>query len=723
MAKRKSKKNKTPCCSVGCNAEAYFRNLTLQAYTQATFNERANQFQHNGSAISTVYEGLDLDNVRIKRRISAVVSVFEEVKDRYSAIAPDSPGKETLTENWVTMNAYPVSAYDYVEKYVFSTLGASIWILDYIRDNGKTDHLKEILRNAPASGDVLIPDVWDPCHSQQLLRQMVSIINNRNSDCPAQEKAVRKNKATVSRIYMDRPTAENKIDHSVPSRRLFDKILALIDPAALSAIEKTYQEKYWDWLHRYFLCRAVFAQEEQGIRAEIEDYQNRIQTMDSQKSALTQNKKQLSILINANSNGILPQFVSDIPADQLNQVKAMAYQQRMLYDKQEAFNNRLNAFNREIGELPLISSESIEKLYGPEIASIWADFEMEDPYSMCMAFLSLLDRGSDLPWCYFPSVSLQSCYVCMLPWTRTKYIPDCDDIWEHFDIESGAVIPGPTKQPLSKRIKLPDMDDWYRMQYRDSAKSNSENTDLFSLSHILYEVTGCLMPRKPERFHAALNTLNRYGINTKKANKDLLYCMALLSEAKHQSHISQISVEQTDDYETLPDTIEGLQEQLRTLKEELTQYKHALQEADYEIRSAQNQVAHLQRKLSDHNLELQDLSDIVFGTDTSSLPLGVCFPYRTASHIVVFAEDESWAANTKAKLPDVLFFHDIGKANSEPLRKADIIWIQPKGLTRLKYQRIINEARKFDTPVRIFPYVEITACAALLAKTDISSCS
>ena len=59
---------------------------------------------------------------------------------------------------------------------------------------------------------------------------MVSIINNRNSDCPVTEKAIRKNKATVARIYMDRPTAENKIDHTVPSRQLYDQVIALIDP-------------------------------------------------------------------------------------------------------------------------------------------------------------------------------------------------------------------------------------------------------------------------------------------------------------------------------------------------------------------------------------------------------------------------------------------------------------------------------------------------------------
>lgn len=341
---------------------------------------------------------------------------------------------------------------------------------------------------------------------------------------------------------------------------------------------------------------------------------------------------------------------------------------------------------------------------------------------MCMAFLSLLDQGSDLPWCYFPSVSLQSVYVCMLPWTRTRFIPTCDDIWEHFDSESGTVVPGPSDQPLSRKIKIPDIDNWYRLQYHDAAKIHADNKDLFSLSHVLYEATGCLMPRNPERYYAALNTLNRYGINTKKANKELLYCMSLLGEAKHQTRISQFPVLQADGFENIPNSAEELQEQISALKEELLQCKQALQDATSEIRSVQNQNAQLKQRLTNHNFELQDLSNLVFGKQEQSISLGVRFPYRTASHIVVFAEDASWITAMKPSLPDIIFFRDMAKANSEALRNADVIWIQPKDMPHATYLRIINEARKSDTPVRFFPLTETTSCAALLAKTDISSC-
>ena len=694
--------------------------MPLQSFAQAVFNERASQYQKSGSAIDSVYEGLDYDAIRIKRRMASVLRVAKDVQSRYSEICPDSPNRFCLAEDWVLMNSYPVSAYDHIEKYVFSTLGAAIWLLDYIRDNGKTEQLNEILRNAPPIDNVHLPDVWDPCHSQQLLWQMVSIINNRNADCPVTEKAVRKNKATVVRVFMDRPTAENKIDHSVPSRQVYDQVIALIDPKALSEIEDYYKERHWEWLRRYFLSRSLFNQEEQRIRTEIDQFQTQMQALSAQTATVSQSRNQLSILSNASSTSAISALNLTPSADHLNHFKALEYQNKILYEKQEEFNARFNSFTREVGEFALTSFDTIAKQYGTQIAEIWEGFEIDEPYSMCMAFLSLLDQGSDLPWCYFPNVILQSLYVSMLPWTKTRYIPSCDDIWEHYDSETGAIVPGPTDQPLSKKIKVPDLDNWYRMQYRDTARTKAEDHDLFSLSHILYEVTGCLMPRKPERHLTALNTLNRYGINNKKANQNLLYCMALLGEAKHQTLVSHLPVAQGSDFAGISDTVEELQDQVIALREELFQYRQALQDATNKNIAEANHIAQLQLELNNRDLLTHDLSNILFDSKMPTVSNASGFPHHTASYFAVFSEDESWIKEMDAKLPDVLFFRDIPTGNPVLLRTADTIWIQPKDMSYDKYRRIITEARKFGVPVRIFPFADVTSCAVLLVQTDIS---
>ena len=719
MAKKKNKK-KNLHNAVGVNAAPISGERTLQNFAHKVFNERIGRFQKNGSAIDSVYEGLDFDAVRVKRRISSILSVAEHVTQNFSEICPDTPKRFSLAEDWVLMNSYPVSAFDHIEKYVFSTLGATIWLLDHIRDNGKTEHLNEILRNAPLPGNIPMPDVWDPCHSQQTLRHVVNIINNRNSDSPITEKAIRKNKATVARIYMDRSTAENRIDHNVPSRQLYDQIISLVDPQALAAIEDYYVAKYWEWLRRYFLCRDVFNQEEQKIRAEIDDFHTQLQALTAQNTVLSQKRKQLTILSNASSKELIPTLESKPASDHLVQLKTLDYQNKILYEKQEEFNARFNAFTREVGEFSLTPLESIIEQYGQEIAQIWEGFEIDDPYSMCMAFLSLLDHGSDLPWCYFPSVALQSCYVSMLPWTRTRYIPSCDDIWEHYDADAGAIIPGPSTHPLSKKIKVPDLDNWYRMQYRDTAKSKSEHTNLFNLSHIVYEATGCIMPRNPERHLAALNTLNRYGINNKKANQNLLYCMSLLGEAKNQTLVSHLPVTQNTEFEIIPDNSEDLEAQVIALREELTKCRQALQDAINSSTASADQILQLKQDLNHRNFLVHDLSNIVFDSKLPTATKHSGFPYRTASYFAVFSADDAWIKDMDEKLPDVLFFKEFPKANPEILRTADTIWIQPKDLSYDAYRRIITEARKNNVPVRIFPFTDATSCAVLLVQTDIS---
>ena len=228
------------------------------------------------------------------------------------------------------------------------------------------------------------------------------------------------------------------------------------------------------------------------------------------------------------------------------------------------------------------------------------------------------------------------------------------------------------------------------------------------------------MPRNPERHLAALNTLNRYGINNKKANQNLLYCMSLLDEAKHQTLVSQLPVTQDNEFEEMPENSEDLEAQVIALREELTKCRQALQDAINSSTASADQILRLKQDLSHRDYLVHDLSNIVFDSKLPTASNHSGFPYRTASYFAVFSADETWIKDMDAKLPDVLFFKELPKANPEILRTADTIWIQPKDLSYDAYRRIITEARKNNVPVRIFPFTDATSCAVLLVQTDIS---
>ncbi|MGN1154860.1 MAG: hypothetical protein ACI4TK_01645 [Agathobacter sp.] len=738
MAKKKRKAKNQHAASKKPNAGHQEKGKKIEDFARAAFQKRSNQFQGSGTGIREVFEGLDFDHVHVKRRIRSSLSMIGEVTKRFGAICPDVPGQFSLAEDWITVNAYPISAYDYVESHIHSALGAAIWILDCIRDNGKLSELAEVLSSASSPESSYIPPVWDACHSEQLLAKMVSVIHNRNTDCALPEKCSQKEKRTFSRCYMDKCTAEGKIDHSVPSRILFDRVIRLIDQDAIDDLKEYYTDKYWDWLRRFYLCRELLIKEELQIRADIEDFQN------STQQTLMQNKAanaispstfgQQSILMprTVNTSGISGTAAGQEYPDYSFQFKGLEYKNSVLYRRQTAFNSRFEAFSREVGEFPLLPYETLSTRYGSAIADIWTGFEVKDPYTMCAGFLFLLDSGSDLPWCYFAGINLQSFYVSMLPWTRSKFTGSCDDIWEHFDADTGRILPGPGTEPLPRKIKIPEMDDWYQMKYFDVANKDSDDPELYNLSHILYEITGCIMPRNLERYRAALKTLNRYGINNKKTNLSLTYCMALLGEAKHQSNIFGLSDGNSSETEEVTpysdeslckdDSIESLKEMISSLRAEIRYYKQTVQSVNQELMTEKNRIRKMEKQAAVNKQELEDMGSLIFGIQDTGFSLGISFPYRTASHIIVFGGELSWRNEIKAKLPDILFFDRITKSNCDALRKADMVWIQITGTSYSEYLNIVLEIRKYGIPVRYFSCPSSSACATQLVKADIASC-
>lgn len=709
-----AKKRKTQNKSHNTASTVPSPDADLRKYAQAVFRECSSQFQRNSAVISTVYEGLDFDIIRSKRRIQAVTALADEVRARFSGICPDVPGCFSILEDWVGMNAYPYSAYDYVEKYVFSTFAASIWILDYIRDHGKLEQLNQILAGVDVSSDIPMPDVWDPCHSQQMLARMVTVIVNRNQDqFPAKKNKQESN--SILRIYMDKATAEHNINHTTPSRTLYDQVLSLIDPDALDRIKAGYTECYWEWLHRYYASRQIFVVEELLIRSQIDNFQKQLQSLADQIPAISNPGKKAPLFVQANpAVHYAPGF--DAQADHTLRRNKLEQQNRILFQMQEEYNTRFNSFTQEIGEFPLMPHDHLGNRYGNEIADCWSDFTVEDPYGMCMAFLVLLDEGSDLPWCYFPGVSFQTCYVSMLPWTRTKYSHSCDGIWEHYDSESNTVVPGPGGEPLSKKIKRPDVDAWYQLTYRNTANKSSDSQPLYNLSHILYETTGCIMPRNQTRYLSALETWNRYGINSKRVNLNLLYCMSLLGEGKHRSELKHFAACQNDsDAGTLPDDVQ-------TLQAELIRCREALQNAVTELNVEQKRHSELLERVSRRDQEIQDLCHAVFHTSDRNSTLGVKFPYRTASQIVVFGTDKLWLKQMEAMLPDIVFLERWSRDAVDLIRKADVVWIQPEHMSHGDFRSIMTEVRKFDGTLRLFPNSTISECATMLAKADIATC-
>ena len=689
------------------------------------------------------YGGVDYDSGRMKRRISATAATLEEFKTRFHKACPIVPDGFDFETDWIEANATPRLAYDMEEEFKAGLLGAAIWILDVIRDRGDIRAVAELLPDHVDPTEVGMPDVWDPCHSEEMLLGMLSVLQNRNADCTGIKNPEKKTGSPKNRYYFDSYTVENLHKQDVPSRIVFEKILSYIPDADIDRAVAAYMDKYWDVVERYYKSRCVYAKEEAYLCSAIARYNSRVDSATLELARTTQSRSPLAALnkpmLPAMMQGLpvaLPQGQPSASLTAASQYQNLIQTAQRLQSEKEELDERWDEVGDRVSELWCDTScfllkprEWIAEQYGEEIADIWDGFEIEDPYELCFAFLYLVDQGSDYPWLYYPGVTLFSMTMDTLPWCRTAYKGDPEGVWEHFDPDTMELVPGPVQAELPKRIKVPELENWNRMQYLNQYEDELGYQEKVSLAQVLYEITGCIMPRNQQRYYPALLDLDAYGITGKKALHPLIYCMNLLGEGKYRSRklprMEWNLEEQPDEEQKTGQTesVEELKVRIAALQAENSRLRQTAYEVDRELREARKASEIQEQKTMLDRQELADLRELVFHLqedvyDAESENAAIAFPYHNFQRIVVFGGHDSWAREIKPRLPDVRFVDKDMVPNAELIRRADIVWVQANAISHAYYYKILDETRKHSIPVRYFSYASALKCAEQLAKQD-----
>ena len=689
-----------------------------------------------------MYEGLDYDQVRMKRRIAATVATLGEVEQRMAPICPEFPDTFTIEKDWTIANAIPAPAYDLEEELATTLLGAAIWMLDQIRDNQK---IREIVPLFPKDPELLsgtgMPQIYDLSHSEEMLMGMLYLLQNRNADCtglPAKQQK-KDTSHLIDRHYMDLYTAQNKHKQDVPSRQRFEAALACIPQKAKEQAAKAYEDKFWEFIEHYYKCRKIYAEQEAKLIEEMDAFQARAnQTVDKLHQAPNHTASGpvptnvLSLAGTAESYATAPAVPDYLKLIQIyNQLET---EESALNDRMDEVDDKIDELYHYVRGITTRPYEQLAELMGPEVANIWKDFEVGDPYELCFGFLYLLDSGSDLPWLYFPGVNLMTQIIAALPWPRNDCKDDLPGIWDYFDEEADAIVGGFMPSLLPKRIKEPELENWYRLDYVDRDEPDPDYRERYNLAQIIYEITSCIMPRTPERYQPALEQLDRYGITGKKALHPLMYCMSLLGESRFQSRGYQFSYDSSwDDSSKKHDeasddgaTVDELKAKIATLQSELSHLKNLSYEAGRQVRDEKKRYEELERQTAHGRLELADLRELVFNQQENlyhdDVPAkDITFPYHTERRIVVFGGHDSWAREIKPKLPGVRFIDREMIPNAEMIRRADVVWIQSNSISHGFYYKIIDEVRKYNVSLRYFSYASATKCAEQIVREDMEA--
>ena len=703
------------------------RGEALAIKAKQSFKEQIRSAKENPNIDNTIYEGLDFDPVRQKRRIQAILSTLDQVKSVVRDPEGVNPELFTVESEWININTYPLAGYDLEERYTCSAFAAAIWMLDQLDGAGKMHCLDSSIGIEPDGDLPPTPSVWDLCHGTDVIQSMMKAIYLRNGE---QKLYALSRNDEIIRVYMAENVAKGTIDRSAETCVPYEEILAQIPETAIEKAVAHYEQVYWDWVDRYFRSRIILAKTETDYYQELLQLEADVKSTLLKKNPMPDPGAVLKIQNLCQENTLcFPSMISgtigsvgSLPA--LDEARGLDFRRKNIERDQEEIEQKTEDFWHLVGFIPQWTYEQTSHVFSHEIADIWRDFETGDPYEMAFAFMYLLDKGSDLPWCYFPGTNVHTSCAGKLPWTRIRFNPLNDGIFYHFDSDTGDIKYGPPEVQLPKRIKVPDLEDWYSLSY---VNREEESPELFNLAQIMYEVTGCIMPRKLDRYVPALKTLDKYGITGKRSLHSLLYCMTLLGESKHQTigHCSEIEIE--DDEEEAPEqtqteSIENLQKQIAFLKEELKKQKQQVHESSRDARDMRIRYESLAQLAANDAQELHDLRELIFhqqeGSYENAASDQIDFPYTSENRIVVFGGHESWAREIKPKLPDVRFVDREVVPNPNLIRNSDVIWIQTNALCHPHFYKIVDEAKKYNIPIRYFSYASPIKCAEQLVLED-----
>lgn len=653
---------------------------------------------------------VDFDGPRFHRRIKATTNTYALSLAVAQKHVPKHIQKRFhILDDWIHLGALPLQSIDSLNDQYRFTLAAAIWILDVLSAYGLTDTVLSYLpKDQKTLNSVDIGEFWDPCHSMDVLRGLVYVIDHRNDDCVGSQTDAGQARR---RVLLDDFTATNTQHQNVPSRQRFEAILSLIPQADLEETVHNYRAVYLRCLERYYKLEGKAYAELFACGDELDKLEEDRNKMDLvlPKSAtpipspllFTEKETSDSVKFALSSPSSSPARI-DYMSQLVSQIKTThSYMDRSRellkeYDRLEDMADNLLVWSCSNS---LRSRSYWEGKIGKQYAEIMTSLQVEDPFEMCFAYLYLLETDSDLPWLMYASSCILDSCAAMLPWNF-----DHPDIVEKIDDNASE-------------------DDKTVFPYAFiSENSDGERT---SLARSIYDLSGCLLPRELNIYDVFGPILSEtYNFSDADKDKTLAY-LAILAAARDRTElpyeklykeVSQTLDERDSDIKSLRDTISRLKAENDTLRKELHSKEHSIRSLDEKL-----ELFEKQRKLE--LLELSDLREFVYAHSQESFqesdqPTEIRFPHKVEHRTVVFGGHDSWAKAIKPMLPDVRFVLH-ATPNSDIIRNAEVVWIQTNSLSHSNFYKIIDTVRSYNIPIRYFGFSSAEKCATQIVEYDL----
>ena len=493
-----------------------------------------------------------------KRRKKAILRTLPELYDRFDRkeYPPSSIGWLWTDLNFCA-NTYAKQDHDHHLLYA-----AAIWILDQIRESDKDgellDQLYALLPEDRFDLDtVSAPDAWCAAYDEDLIKSVMYVLQSRNDYEYAGD--------IYLRSFTSEALATGKTDPEDYDRTCYDQMIRLIPQDAIDEACEHFRDLFWKWVELFYKPLVPSMLRTKELRNSINSNQVRYnKIVDQICSELDTLEKQERI---KPSPVIVPFNKSFQPTPSLsaapdqNSLNAFLGQHNAstmlglaiggngipeMYAQLEKLEDRVNEELDEINELVKHSHTYIFRMtfdghVTSEHQSVLADiryFEqmaplgISDPYELCFALLYLAESNDELPWLYGAGCGLMSEVIAALPWSAER---------DPEQTESSRSEAEDTEVTLTEGVTIPDC---YTLDYQSDDECDGVPRNL---AQLVYEVTGCVLPRDMHGYDSAVKKLSSCGIHGKEA-ASLLVLMNALGSARNRLEADNLMSDFEDEF-------------------------------------------------------------------------------------------------------------------------------------------------------------------------------
>lgn len=607
----------------------------------------------------------------------------------------------SVAQEYVNINSPMDSlSFNKLNDSYYIELAAAIWILDYLKDNGKLD---EALQYFPETRDrldsVFLPLVTDSVHPDDLIKGMLYIIHYRNLGIKGFDDKI---------TFMDdADTGLNPPESTEESaeRKCFESIMHLIDTDIICEIRDSFTKNVWQITDILIL--------------RVNKLQSRIKALTDKKieiiNNLTEKYSETDNRFNETTVSVSsPQIISEIRESEMTTMIGEAEEQLCELDDEI---RRFELIKSSVCRYALSQYNSAEvdgsnkKIIIPKIG---------DPFAMCFGFLNLLDTDSDIVWVYNIPYAIMSKVCSELPWA------DCPA--DSTELENGSEINPDFAEALSKGAdnRFKEITDSFLDRKVFIPPFGKAGDPEISFSKLVFLLSGLVVPRSNTDYRYIKALIKDDGLTAAEAELLCDYLALACSVSKRNDYVfiddedndnTEVSEEQNDSADVEAEKIRILKRENKSLKSLVNKLEHRIKETDNALRSTDE-------KLEAAVSELAELRSMIRKAESTGeeFKTTVSFPYSSIKRAVVFGGHESWSKSIRNLLNNVRFVDASAIPNTSLIMNADVVWIQTNAISHSSFYKIIDVIRKHDIELRYFKYSSAEKCAEQFALEDMKMC-